>query len=485
MNYKLIGHVNSIILFVEALFMVPAVVVSLIYREKSVALVFCICIGIICAVAGCLMAFCKGYTRRFYAKEGLVCVGLGWIVLSLFGCLPFVITKEIPNYIDALFEIVSGFTTTGASICTNVEALSHGILYWRSFSHWLGGMGVLVFILAIVPFTGKDSGFTLHILKAESPGPEVGKTRPKMKSTARISYVIYIVLTVLDVIFLLIGGCKLFDSICIAFGTAGTGGFGVLNSSIGSYSPFAQNVCTVFMMLFGVNFTNYYYLVNRDIKTVAKDEELRFYIGTFLAATILVILNIHYTGTDLTTGELIRHSAFTTASIMTTTGFGTVDFNLWPSFSKAILLFLMFCGASAGSTGGGIKCSRVLLIFKSLRRNVKHYLHPNRVQSIKLNGKAVDEDVISNTNIYLCAYVIIVIISMLLVSWDGFSVETNFSAVMATFNNIGPGFGSVGPTANYAGYTFFSKIVFIMDMLAGRLEIFPILVPFSKTTWKR
>ena len=412
-----------------------------------------------------------------------MCVGMGWLFMSLLGCLPFFLSGAIPNYVDALFEIVSGFTTTGASILEQIEGLPYGILYWRSFSHWLGGMGVLVFLLAI-PMGGEGgSGFTMHLLRAESPGPNVGKLVPKMKQTAQILYILYIALTVLDVIFLLIGGMPVFDAVCTAFGTAGTGGFGIKGDSIAGYSPYIQNVCTVFMLLFGVNFSCYYLLLLGQIKSVFKDEELRMYLGIILASILLIVWNLR--GYYDTLEETVRHTAFQVASIVSSTGYATTDFDLWPGFSKAILLFLMVIGACAGSTGGGFKCGRALLVVKNMLRSVRQLIRPQRVQVVRMNGQTVDEKVLANTNTYVAAYAIIIIASFLLISVDGFSITTNFSAVLACFNNIGPGFEAVGPTCNFASYSIFSKLILIWDMLAGRLEIFPILILFSRTTWRQ
>ena len=409
-----------------------------------------------------------------------MCVGLSWIFMSLLGSLPFYFSGEIPRFIDALFETVSGFTTTGASILPEVESLSKSILYWRSFSHWLGGMGVLVFLLAISSTGG--NGFTMHLLRAESPGPNVGKLVPKMKTTARILYMLYIVLTLLDVVFLLLGGMSPFESVCTALGTAGTGGFGVRNDSIASYSPYLQNVCTVFMFLFGVNFTCYYLLILKKFYNVFKDEELRLYFGMVLGSIALIVWNLK--GYYSTLGETVRHAAFQVVSVVTTTGFATTDFDLWPNFSKTILLCLMVVGACAGSTGGGFKCIRILLVMKNLRRNVQKVLHPQKVQVVRINGQPVAEKILDNTNAYLAAYTFIFLFSFILISIDNFSVTTNFSAVMACFNNIGPGLEAVGPTCNFGAYSIFSKIVLIVDMLAGRLEIFPILILFSRSAWK-
>ena len=482
MNVKMMGKFISQIIAIEAVFMIPALVISLCYGEMAAVDGFLLTLGIMVLVAGLLFFTCRKAGRLFGAREGLVCVGFSWIVLSLLGCLPFVFSGNIPHFVDAFFETVSGFTTTGASVVPSVEAMDKGILYWRSFSHWLGGMGVLVFLLAIAP-SSKGTGFTMHLLRAESPGPDVGKLVPKMKQTAVILYSIYIALTVLNVIFLVCGGMSLFESVCTAFGTAGTGGFGVKNDSIASYSPYLQNVTTVFMFLFGINFSIYYLLLLKEFRSVFKDEELRMYLGVAFASIVLITLNIRPLYDTLE--ETIRHAAFQVSSIMTTTGYATTDFDLWPSFSKSILLILMVIGASAGSTGGGFKCIRVLLLLKILRRNIRQILNPQKVMVVRNNGRAVDEKVLANTNAYLAAYVIIIIISVLLISLDGFDFETNMSAVLACFNNIGPGMAAVGATCNYAAYSVFSKIVLSINMLAGRLEIFPILVLLSRSTWTR
>lgn len=481
MNYKMVGRFLAQILAVEGVFMIPAAVISFVNGEIQAFQAFLWSLFAICMVVILLFIACRDTKTQFYAKEGLVCVGISWIVLGLLGCLPFFLSGEIPGYLDALFEIVSGFTTTGASILPEVESMSKGLLYWRSFSHWLGGMGVLVFLLAFIPAGGRGSGYTMHILRAESPGPNVGKLVPKMKDTAKILYLIYVLLTVLNIVFLLIGRMPAFDAVCTAFGTAGTGGFGIRNDSIASYSPYLQNVCTVFMLLFGVNFSCYYLLLMRNFKNVFHDEELRMYLGVVLGSVVLIAWNLR--GFYGSLGETVRHAAFQVASIMTTTGFATTDFDLWPSFSKAILLSLMVIGACAGSTGGGLKCGRALLLLKSLRRNIRKVLHPQKVQIVRNNGQMVDEKVLDNTNAYLAAYVVIILSSFIVISLDGFSITTNISAVFACFNNIGPGFDAVGPTCNFAGYSPLSKLVLIADMLAGRLEIFPILILFSRSTW--
>ena len=482
MNYKIIGRFLAQILTIEALFMLPALGISLGYGEWAATKGFLFTIGIIVAVALVLFLFCRKAPNALDAREGMVCVGISWIVLSLFGCLPFFISRDIPRYIDAFFEIVSGFTTTGSSVVADVEALAKGNLYWRSFSHWLGGMGVLVFLLAIAPGS-KEKGFTMHLLRAESPGPNVGKLVPRMRKTAGILYIIYIVMTLINVIFLLIGKMPLFDAICTAFGTAGTGGFGIKNDSMASYSPYIQNVTTIFMFLFGINFSCYYLLLLRQFRDVFKDEELRMYFAIVIGAIAMIVLNVrHLYGT---LEETIRHATFTVSTIITTTGFATTDFDLWPAFSKAIIMFLMVVGACAGSTGGGLKVARLMLLLKSLKRNIGQVLNPRRVQVVRNNGQVVNEKILDNTNAYLAAYVCIIIFSFVVISLDNFSVGTNFTAVLACFNNIGPGLEAVGPTCNFAAYSDLSKLVLSADMLAGRLEIFPILLLFSRSTWRR
>ncbi len=481
MNYKMMGRFIAQILTVEAVFMIPALLISLGYGENNAALSFLWTILIAAAVTALLFWICRGAPSAFYAKEGLVCVALCWVVLSAIGCLPFYFSREIPKYVDCFFEIVSGFTTTGASIVPVVEDLSHGIIYWRSFSHWLGGMGVLVFLLA---FTGpKGQGFTMHLLRAESPGPSVGKLVPKMKDTATILYVIYVVMTVLNIIFLLLGRMPLFEAVCTAFGTAGTGGFGIKNDSMAGYSPYLQNVTTVFMALFGINFSCYYLLLLKRFSSVFRDEELRTYLGIILAAVVLICFNIQ--GLYATLEETIRHAAFQVSSIITTTGYSTTDFDLWPPFSKTILLILMMIGASAGSTGGGLKVARLLLLWKGLRRNIRQMLQPRKVELIRNNGEVVDEKILANTNAYLAAYVILIVLIFLVISLDGYSIETNLSAVICTFNNIGPGLASVGPMCNFSIFSDISTFLLSIGMLAGRLEIFPMLVLLAPGTWKR
>ncbi len=483
MNYKLIGKFIARIVAIEAVFLLPALGIAFFSGEAAATRSFLITLGIMAAVSAGLYLLCRRENGRFGPREGLVCVAASWVVMSLLGCLPFLISGAIPKFIDAFFEIVSGFTTTGASILSDVEVLPRSILYWRSFSHWIGGMGVLVFLLAVTPVEVGEKGFTMHLLRAESPGPEVGKLVPKMRHTATILYLIYIGLTVLNVIFLLCGGMSLFDALCTAFGTAGTGGFGVKHDSLASYSPYLQWVTTVFMFLFGVNFSCYYLLLLRQIRGVFKDEELRLYFGIALVTTVLIAFNI--APLYATLGETVRHASFQVSSIMTTTGFATTDFDLWPAFPKGLLMMLMVVGACAGSTGGGIKVARVLLLWKSLRRNVRQALNPRKVMVVRSGDRIVDEKTLSNTNAYLAAYVVIIVASCLLISLDGFSIGTNLSAVLACFNNIGPGMELVGPTCNYGSFSVLSKSVLIIDMLAGRLEIFPILALLSRSTFKR
>ena len=483
MNYKMMGRFLAQILSLEGALMLPAAAISLYCGDMPAVKGFLVSIAAALLIALILFRICRGAPSAFYAKEGFVCVAASWIMLSLVGCLPFWLSGEIPRFVDAFFEIVSGFTTTGASVVPVVEELSKGILYWRSFSHWVGGMGVLVFLLAIAPGGERGTGFTMHLLRAESPGPDVGKLVPKMRKTAGILYIIYCVLTVVDVVFLLAGGMDLFEAVCHAFGTAGTGGFGIKNDSYGSYSPYLQNVTTVFMILFGINFSCYYLLLIKQWKNVWKDEELRTYVGIILGSIVLIALNTR--GMYATLEETVRHAAFQVGSIITTTGYATTDFDLWPSFSKTILLCLMVIGASAGSTGGGLKVGRLLLLLKGTRRNIHRMLNPRKVELVRNNGSVVGEQILENTNAYLSAYVIILFLIFAVISLDGFSVGTNFSAALCTFNNIGPGLEAVGPTCNFSQYSDLSKLVLSWGMLAGRLEIFPMLILFSRGTWKK
>ena len=482
MNYKSLSRFTALILLIEAALMSPALILAIVFHEPRSTAAYLETLAIILILSGLFFLLSRGEKADdFYEKEGLACAGISWIVLGLTGALPFFLSREIPAFIDAFFETVSGFTTTGASILSEVESLDKSLLYWRSFTHWIGGMGVLVFLLALVPRGTRGSGFTMHILRAESPGPDVGKLVPQIGRTARILYLIYIALTALDVI-LLSFDMPLFDAFCIAFGTAGTGGFAVTNAGLGGYSPYIQWVTTLFMFLFGVNFSCYYLLLRRQPRSVLKDEELRFYFLTFFLSGLIMGLVIHPAGGNLE--ESMRASYFQAASIMSTTGFATVDFNLWPSVTKGILIFLTILGASAGSTGGGMKCIRIQLIFKDLRSNLKRMIRPGRISLVRNNGRPVSDNVLENLRTYLSAYVLIALISFLLLTIDGKDLTTSVTAMLACFNNVGPGFGEVGPMGNFGSFSVLSKLVLIFDMLAGRLEIFPIIALLSGTTWR-
>lgn len=483
MNVKSISRTVGLILLITGIFQLFPLLIAVIDHEPRNILAYIESLCLILLVGSALLLFSRGGNRMFSAQEGFAATGLSWIFMSAFGALPFFLSGQIPSYVDAFFEMVSGFTTTGASILTDVEALSRCNLFWRSFSHWLGGMGVLVFLLAVVPGARKNGGTGIYLMRAESPGPSVDKLTPHLRQTAMILYGIYILLTALCIGCLLLGGMPVFDSFCIAFGTAGTGGFAIKNSSMGGYSYFLQTVVTVFMFLFGVNFSLYYMLLLRKFKAVFKNEELRLYFG--IAAGSIVLITINISRMYNTVYESVHHAAFQVVSIMTTTGYGTVDFEQWPAFSKAILLSLMFIGASAGSTGGGLKVSRVLLLMKSIRRTIRKALHPRRVQPVYMDGRAVSEEVCDNVNAYLAIYCVILVLSFAIISVDGFSIGTNFSAVASCFNNIGPGFELVGATQNFSIYSDLSKIVLSLDMLLGRLEIFPLLLLLSPDTWSR
>ena len=482
MNIAMICRILGLTLGVEAAFMIPPLAIALARHEHSAAVGFAVTVAAILVFAALLRRI-KARRREYYAREGFVTVGLSWVLLSVFGALPFCLSGAVPSFVDAFFETVSGFTTTGASVIADVEALPVSLLYWRSFTVWLGGMGVLVFLLAVVPGARKNGGTGIYLMRAESPGPSVDKLTPHLRQTAMILYGIYILLTALCIVCLLLGGMPVFDSFCIAFGTAGTGGFAIKNSSMGGYSYFLQTVVTVFMFLFGVNFSLYYMLLLRKFKAVFKNEELRLYFG--IAAGSIVLIAINISRMYNTVYESVHHAAFQVVSIMTTTGYGTVDFEQWPAFSKAILLSLMFIGASAGSTGGGLKVSRVLLLMKSIRRTIRKALHPRRVQPVYMDGRAVSEEVCDNVNAYLAIYCVILVLSFAIISVDGFSIGTNFSAVASCFNNIGPGFELVGATQNFSIYSDLSKIILSLDMLLGRLEIFPLLLLLSPDTWSR
>ncbi len=479
MNYRMIGNTVGRMMLAAAGLLTLPLTVSLLYRESCFT-AFLWSIGLSAIIGLLLVLFCKPKTTLIYAKEGFLIVSLTWLLFSLVGAVPFFLSGEIPHFADAFFETVSGLTTTGASILTNVEAMSKGLLFWRSFTHWIGGMGVLVFVMALLPDV---SGRPIHILRAEMPGPVVGKLVPRIKDTAKILYLIYIAMTVLEIILLLCGGMTLFESTVHAFGTAGTGGFGILSDSIASYSPYIQWVITIFMLLFGVNFTVYYLLLIRRFRHAFYNAEMWVYFGVVLGAAALISINI--SALYDTFGETLRHAAFQVASVITTTGFSTVDFGLWPQFSKTILLLLMFIGGCAGSTAGGLKVSRVVILGRMVRREIRHMLHPRSVSAVKMDGKALDENTLFGVGTYFAVYVACFAAIFLVLSLEPFSFETNFTATVACFNNVGPGFGAVGPAGNFAAYSAVSKVVLSAAMLLGRLEIYPLLLMLLPTTWSK
>lgn len=479
MNYAIVFRLLSYILLCEsALLMLPAAT-SAIYGEWSVLGAFLITAAL-CVVFGLLLRLAKPTSKVFYMREGFATTALSWIVISIMGAVPFVLTGCIPDPIDALFETVSGFTTTGASILSAVEGLPRGILLWRSFTHWIGGMGVLVFLLTLLPLTG---GSHVNLMKAESPGPQVDKLVPKVQSTAKLLYGIYLALTLAQLVFLMAGGMPLFESLLTAFGTAGTGGFGFKNDSFAQFSPYIQWVVTIFMILFGVNFNFYFLLLLRRFRRAVSSEEVRAYLGIILVSIGIITLNIRSMYSGL--GEALRHAAFQVGSIITTTGFSSCDFDLWPTLSKQLLVLLMFVGACAGSTGGGVKVSRILIFRKTVGKELKQAMHPQVVAPVRMDGKLLSHETIRTTNVYLCAYLFILVASIMLISLDGFDMVTNFTAVAATLNNIGPGLSQVGPMMNFAGFSNPAKLVLIFDMLAGRLELFPMLVLFLPSAWRK
>lgn len=480
MNRRMVLYMVGSVIKIEALLMLLPLIVSLIYSEKTSAVSFLISIAIALALGFAMTLIVKPGSKVIYAKEGFVTVALSWLFLSLVGCLPFVISGEIPSFIDALFETVSGFTTTGASILTDIEAMSKGMLFWRSFTHWVGGMGVLVFVMAIIP---SFSDRSIHLLRAEVPGPVVGKLVPKLRQTARILYIIYIALTLIEIILLLIGKMPLYDSIVHAFGTAGTGGFGIKGDSIGSYNSYLQWIITVFMLLFGVNFNLYYFIIMGKIKTALKSTELWVYLGLVMGSTALITINILPFFESFSSS--LKHAAFQVASIITTTGYATTDFDKWPVFSKTILLLLMFIGACAGSTGGGIKVSRVVMLIKNCKRELQRMLHPRSVAVVRFEGKRVDNTTINAVSSYLAIYTLFFCLIVFIIGIENFDLETNISAVAACFNNIGPGFGRVGAAMNYSEFSGLSKIVLSIAMLLGRLEIYPIILTLSPSTWSK
>ena len=478
MNSSMIRVILGHVLRIEAAFMMLPCLIALKNKKKE-GYIYLIVAGA-CALTGVIMSAIKKPTdNALYLKEGCVATALSWIMLSLFGALPFCLTGEIPSYVDSLFETISGFTTTGASILNDVESLSYTSLFWRSFTHWIGGMGVLVFLLAIIPLSG---GSNINLMRAESPGPSVGKLVPKIKSSARILYVIYFIMTIAEMGLLTIGGMKPFHAITLSMGTAGTGGFGVLNSSIASYSSYCQWVITVFMILFGVNFNAFYFILIGKVRKFFEVEEVRWYLGIILTAILMVSINIR--GVYGSISETVRNAAFQVASIITTTGYSTTDFNIWPMFSKVILVVLMFIGACAGSTGGGIKVSRIVIMLKTVKKELNNYSHPKSIKKIMFEKKAVEHEVLRAINVYLITFIIIFTISLTLLSFENHDFSTTFTAVAATINNIGPGLNMVGPTGNFAFWSIPSKFVLMIDMLAGRLELFPLLILFSPKVLK-
>ena len=479
MNFRLINSVLGKVIMLQSILMLPSFLVGLIYHEYKHAFIY-LGVSVFCFLLGLLFHRIKPKTRTFYAKEGFIIVSLSWIIMSIIGALPLYLSRDIPSYTDALFEIISGFTTTGSSILTNVEALSHCNLFWRSFSHWIGGMGVLVFILAIMPMS---DGSTMNLMKAESPGPSVGKLVPKVQETAFLLYKIYFAMTIIEIVLLLIGDMSLFDSLCHAFGTAGTGGFGIKNDSIAGYSTYLQVVITIFMFLFGVNFTFYYYILIKKAKDAFRLEEVRWYFLFFAVSVLCITLELTAHGHSFL--HALQQVAFQVSSIMTTTGYATTDFNLWPHFSRTLMVILMFMGACAGSTSGGIKVSRIMLYLKQVRKELRQQIHPRQICITKMDAKSIDHPTIRSCNVFLMAYGIVYIVSLLLVSFDGFDFTTNFTAIAATLNNIGPGLEMVGPLGNFSEFSAFSKYVLMFDMLAGRLEIIPLLVLFHPNTWRK
>lgn len=479
MNNSMIVFILGQIIRLEGLLMIIPCLTSLIYQEHEIFAFHIVIIS--CLVIGTLMTLRKPANQTIYLKEGCVATAFSWILLSIFGCMPFVISGEIPSFTNALFETISGFTTTGASILSDVESMSHGMMLWRCFTHWIGGMGVLVFLLAIIPMNSA-SGSNMNLMKAESPGPSVGKLVPRLKHTARILYVIYFGMTVLEVIFLMFGHMSLFDALCTAFGTAGTGGFGIKNDSFGSFSPYIQWVVTVFMILFGVNFNFYYFVLFRNIRKALSMEEVRTYFLIILTSVAILFVSLMNTMSNM--WDALRHAAFQVASIITTTGYASADFDQWSQTCKTVLVILMFVGACAGSTGGGMKVSRLVIMFKTVVKELSSYFHPKNIKKINMDGKPVEHEVVRAVNVYFITLMGIFTLSVFLVSLEGRDLVTNFTAVASCLNNIGPGLSEVGPTRNFGGLTGFTKYVLMFDMLAGRLELFPLLLIFNPGVYR-
>ncbi len=476
MVFYIFGRIGQI---VGGLLLLPALV-AIIYGEHRQLWSFLGTALFAAAVGSGISLLCRTKNKVIYAKEGFAIVSLAWICMSAVGAVPFVLSGDIPSYVDALFETVSGFTTTGASILRDIEAMSKSMLFWRSFTHWVGGMGVLVFVMAIV---SNMTDRSIHIMRAEMPGPVVGKLLPRGRDTAKILYLIYIVMTLVQIVMLALGDMDLFESIVHTFGTAGTGGFGIKASSIGGYSSYSQIVIGVFMLLFGINFNLYFLLIIGRFKSVLKSSELWTYLGIAAVSVVAITVNIRHLYPDFSTA--LRDAFFQSSSIMTTTGFSTVNFDLWPSFSKGVLMLLMCIGSCAGSTAGGLKVSRAIILFKLVLCEIRRMLHPRSVTSVKFEGKAVDKQVLNSVCVYFAVYVFCIVVAFIAVSFEPFGFESNFSAVLATFNNIGPGLGAVGPAGSFADYSVFSKLVFSFAMLMGRLEIFPLVIALSPSTWRK
>jgi len=479
MNFKIVRYIIGCLLQFESAFLIFPAIIGFFYQEYNATLAY-ISVAFLCFAIGSLFRYKRPTHSELYVREGFASVALGWSILSIFGALPFVITKDIPHYIDALFETISGFTTTGASILTNVEALSHAGLFWRSFTHWIGGMGVFVLIMAILPMMG---GATMNLMRAESPGPSVSKLVPKVKDTAKILYLLYIGITLAEIIILMFCGMPLFDSLTTTFGTVGTGGFGIRNDSLAGYSPLIQNVVTTFMILSGINYSFYFLLMLRQFKDAFLIEEIRWYL--LIIATSVGIITWNITSMYDSVTEALRHAFFQVGSIITTTGFATTDFDAWPQLSKTILVILMFIGACAGSTGGGIKVSRILILLKALKKELMMMIHPRMVKKIRIDGHVIPHETMRSTNVFISVYFVILFVSVLLISFDEYNFTTNVTSVIATLNNIGPGLDLVGPTQNFSIFSSFSKCVLMFDMLAGRLELFPMLIIMVPACWKK
>ncbi len=478
MNYSVLRYILGWLLIFLSGFLLLPMFVGIIYKEDSF-LAFLIT-SVICLILGFLLSYKKPVNKSIYMREGFIAVSLSWLVMSIFGSLPFMLSGEITSFTDALFETISGFTTTGASILIDVESLSKASLFWRSFTHWIGGMGVFVFIMAILPLLG---GSSMNLLRAESPGPSVGKLVPKIKDTAKILYSIYLFITILEIILLYSFGMNLFESFTITFGTVGTGGFGVRNSSLADYSIEIRIIVTIFMILSGVNYSLYFLILRKKFKSAFALEEVRWYFIIIFVAILLISFDIRNIYSSLS--DILSHSAFQVGSIMTTTGYATTDFDLWPEFSKTILILLMFVGACAGSTAGGMKVARIVILFKTVKKELLMLLHPRGIKKIKMDGSCIQHEVVRATNVFVVSYFLILLLSVLLIGVDEFSFNTNFTAVAATLNNIGPGMELVGPTLNYSIFSDFSKFVLMFNMLAGRLEIFPVLLMLMPATWKK